>query len=320
MKKILLAIMSLAMACGIGVAAVGCGGNGSDSIVVIGREASSGTREAFDKAVVNAEGESLDDYSSSQNPDEEEHAGYVSGAIYLGGTGDVASRVASTKDAIGYISLGSVDESVKDLKIEGVEATESNVLDGKYAIQRPFVVMKRDASKGELQGLAADFYSFLTSEEAQGYMEEAGVISLTDTDLRDGQEVTQYTALSAKPATGDKIVIRGSTSMTDTINIMIREYVELNSGWCTNEMFDLQLQGSSYGRDAVDGDTTCNIIGLASSSEAESDTRDHFNIALDAVAVIVNPDNELSDITLEQLYDIYTGAITTWSELTGTEA
>ena len=318
MKKILMAILSGILAVGIGVAAVGCGGSGS-SLVVVGREASSGTREAFDKAVKNAEGTSLDDYSGENNPDGEEHAGYVKGAVYLGGTGDVASRVASTKGAIGYISLGSVDESVTALNIEGVVADEANVLNGSYAIQRPFVVMKRDASKGDLQDLAADFYSYLTSEQAQGHMEEAGVISLTDTDKRDGQEVTQYTALTAKPAEGDKIVIRGSTSMTDTISIMIREYVELNKAWCTNEMFDLQLQGSSYGRSAVDGDTTGNVIGLASSAETESDTRDHFNIALDAVAVIVNPSNEVKDITLEQLFDIYTGAITSWDELTAAE-
>ena len=132
MKKILMAILSGILAVGIGVAAVGCGGSGS-SIVVVGREASSGTREAFDKAVKNAEGTSLDDYSGENNPDGEEHAGYVKGAVYLGGTGDVASRVASTKGAIGYISLGSLDTSrVKAIKIGGVDATVDNVKNETY--------------------------------------------------------------------------------------------------------------------------------------------------------------------------------------------
>lgn len=309
-----MAILSGVLAVGIGVAAVGCGGG--NSIVVCGREASSGTREAFDKVVANAEGTTLEDYSSEQNPDESANAGYVSGALYFGSTGQVASRVASTRNAIGYISLSSVDESVKALQVEGVTPSDATVLDGSYQIQRPFVMMW--SKKVELTPVTQDFLTFLKSDDAQAVVVEEGGVSLTKSEDRNDEGVGEYTPLTEAPEGNLTINVRGSTSMTDLMDALVGEYCELNSSWMRQSNFNIDLQGSSTGRSAVDNDTVGNVIGMASSAEAEDTPRNYFNIALDAVAVIVNPSNELENITLAQLYDIYTGRVTSWTELTST--
>ena len=304
MKKILMAILSLALACGIGVAAVGCGGR--DAIVVIGREASSGTREAFDKIVANANGDKLEDVDN-----------YVSGATTYSSTGDVASRVASTAGAIGYISLSSVNDSVKALTVEGVAASEAAVLDGTYKIQRPFVITTSKTQT--LTPVAQDFYNFLASDDAQAVVKEEGLVSLTETDDRNGVAQGTYEAKQTSPsgsAVAEKsIVIRGSTSMNDVIMSLVGEYCDINSAWISDSAFDISLNGSAEGRDAAKNDTVGNVIGLASSASSSDSERNCFYIALDAVAVIVNPGNDISNITLAQLYDIYTGGITKWSEV-----
>ena len=104
--------------------------------------------------------------------------------------------------------------------------------------------------------------------------------------------------------------------MADLMDALVGKYIELNP-WMKQSNFQIDLQGSSTGRSAVDADTVGNVIGMASSAEKSDTPRNYFNIALDAVAVIVNKDSTLTNITLEQLFDIYTGAITKYSELVG---
>ena len=311
MKKILMAILSLALALGIGFAAVGCGAN--DAIVVCGREASSGTREAFDK-IVAKDGKTLEKYSEEANPDENANAGYVSGAQYFSGTGLVANKVASTAGAIGYISLSSVDDTLKALTVEGVAASTATVLDGSYKIQRPFVITTRTAGLAE-GSIAADFLSFLQSDDAQAIVEDEGLVSLTETDDRNGTALGTYEPKAEAPAqvTDGCVVIRGSTSMEDVITALVGEYRKVNP-WMKESGFSIDLNGSSEGRSAAKDDTVGNVIGLASSASSSDSERYCFYIALDAVAVVVNKDNELENITLAQLYDIYTGTITKWSE------
>lgn len=316
MKKILIAILSIAMACGIGFAAVGCNSEAKDAIVVCGREASSGTREAFDK-IVAKDGKTLADYSEEANPDGELNAGYVKGAQYFSGTGLVASKVASTKGAIGYISLSSVDEeTLKPLTVNGVAASEETVLDGTYAVQRPFVITTRKA--GLAQGsIAEDFLKFLQSDDAQAVVGDEGLVSLTETDDRNGQALGTYDPLPSAPAevTAGCVQIWGSTSMEDVITALMKKYREINP-WMTEAGFSITLNGSSEGRSKAKDDTVGNVIGLASSESSSDSERYCFHIALDAVAVVVNKNNDnVSNITLEQLYDIYTGSVTKWSEL-----
>ncbi len=281
------------------------------NITVVVREQGSGTREAFD-TVVSDGTHKLEE----KDADGKKVYNTTNTAVQQTKTGTVLTAVASDVNAIGYISLGSVNDSVRAIRVGGVVPSESTVLDGSYKIQRPFVVMTRHGQT--LTPRAADFMNYLHSEASRGFAEEAGCIFLADPARRanSGAEpiaVSEYTKPAALPA-GDKIVVRGSTSMEKFINAAAKGYAA-QSGVGAEQIFDIQLEGSSVGRKAVEQDTTGNVIGL-SSAAVEQDTVDSFNVCADAVAVIVNRDNtSVDDLTLAQLYDIFSGKITKFSEL-----
>ncbi len=309
MKKIFAVILAITLLTGA-FAFAACQPN--DTIVVVGREASSGTREAFDK-VVAKDGMTLEKYGNETNPDDDAESGYREGALYFTSTSGVASKVATGKNAIGYISLGSVDSTVKALKVNGIEPSTETVLSGEYPIQRPFVIMTSKTTA--LTAVAADFLNFLKSSTAQQIVTNEKAVSLTDEQQRNAP-VTEYTPLTSAPQGDLTINVRGSTSMADLMDALVGKYIELNS-WMQQSNFKIDLQGSSTGRSAVDADTVGNVIGMASSAEKADTPRNYFNIALDAVAVVVNPNSSLTQITLEQLFDIYTGNITKFSQLVG---
>lgn len=279
-------------------------------ISVIIREQGSGTREAFDTVVtdgVNYLEEKVDGkkvYRCTQS------------AVTQTKTGLVLSAVASDENAIGYISLGSVNDTVSVVKVGGVAPSEQTVLDGSYSIQRPFVVMTR---KGQaLTARAADFLLFLKSGAADELAKTAGCIWLSDPARRanSGSEpiaVADYQKQSALPS-GEKIVIRGSTSMEKLITAAAKAYAELY-GVKAEDVFDIELEGSSVGRKAVEDDTVGNVIGLSSAAVNQANI-DSFNLCLDAVAVVVNRSNTaVTDLTLAQLYNIFSGKVTKFSEL-----
>lgn len=278
-------------------------------ISVIIREQGSGTREAFDTVVtdgVNYLEEKVDGkkvYRCTQS------------AVTQTKTGLVLSAVASDENAIGYISLGSVNDTVSVVKVGGVAPSEQTVLDGSYSIQRPFVIMTR---KGQaLTARAADFLLYLKSGAAEELAKTAGCIWLSDPARRanSGSEpiaVAAYQKQSALPS-GEKIVIRGSTSMEKLITAAAKAYAELY-GVKAEDVFDIELEGSSVGRKAVEDDSVGNVIGL-SSAAVDQATIDSFNLCLDAVAVVVNRNNTaVTDLTLSQLYNIFSGKVTKFSE------
>lgn len=161
-RKVILAIIVLVVALTAILAACG----GEKDIAVIARTSGSGTRDAFESIVKSEDGTSLKD------------AGLMKGAIEQDKTSTVISLVASTKTGIGYVSLGSVDESVKVLDVQGVKATAENVLNGSYKMQRPFVIMTNKALS-EADGLTAatkDFIAFLKSSQAQEIVGEEGYV------------------------------------------------------------------------------------------------------------------------------------------------
>lgn len=302
-------VLAGAMLLAAGVCA-GCA-TAEKRITVVVREQGSGTREAFDTVV-------SDGTHKLEEKDAEGKKIYntTDTAIQQTKTGTVLTAVASDVNAIGYISLGSVNDTVCMLRVGGVEASESTVLNGSYKIQRPFVVMTRHGQT--LTPRAADFMNYLHSEAAREHAEAAGCIFLADPARRANSgatpiAVSSYERLTTLPA-GDKIVVRGSTSMEKFINAAAKGYAALY-GVGAEQIFDIQLEGSSVGRKAVEQDTTGNVIGL-SSAAVEREEIDSFNVCLDAVAVIVNKENTaVSDLTLAQLYDIFSGKITKFSEL-----
>lgn len=292
MKKLLVLIVSALLAV-TGVAATGC--NGEKEILVVMRENGSGTREAFEKVVKNDE-VSLDDITNEEGGD----YAFVLNRQELPSTSQVITSVAASKNAIGYVSLASVGSTVKKIQVNGVDATTENVQSGDYAIQRPFLMLTR--SDEVITAAAQDFLNFCMSEDAIEIIEGNGLIQDPD------RTPAAYTPATVSAATTINVI--GSTSMMEVMQKLIAAYNEVQP----NVTVEQQYPGSGGGRTGVENDTTGNTIGLASSS-SPNDAYVENTLCLDAVAVIVNPENEIENITIAQLFDIYTGAVKKFSEL-----
>lgn len=279
---------------------------GEKNISVITRESGSGTRSAFEE-LVSKDGVAL------------KNAELVSGISAQSSTSAVISQVASIPTAIGFVSLGSVDSSVKVLTLGGVAANSANVISGDYKLARPFVVAWNDAfgENGEsLTALTKDFVSYLKSADAQEIIVEEGYVTV---DANDSFAAFQ-TSLTGTVSASDKVVIRGSTSMDELMDKLEADYISIvgSAHGVAAGNFYKQCEGSSAGMTAAKGDNKGNTIGMSSSelSDADAAELEQFTVARDAIAVIVNKDNDqISNITIEQLFDIYTGAITKFSQL-----
>lgn len=312
--KSLFAIV-LTLSCVFGLASCGKDssetGSAEKNITVVVREQGSGTREAFDKVVTDGE-----HFLEEKDADGNKVYNTTDTAIQQTKTGTVLSSVASDKNAIGYISLGSLDDSVNVVSVDGVVPSEATVLDGTYKIQRPFVVMTN--SNVTLNPITADFMNYLKSADTEKHATKAGCIFLEDSTKRanegsDPIEVGKFTKQASLPK-GGKIIVRGSTSMEKFINAATKAYAELY-GTAPEDIFDIQLEGSSVGRKAVEDDTNGNVIGLSSASVSQDDITS-FNACLDAVVVIVHKENtDITNLTLNNLYDIFSGKITKFSEI-----
>ena len=291
-KKVIFVMIALVIALTAVLAACG----GEKDIAVIARTSGSGTRDAFESIVKSEDGTALKD------------AGLMKGALEQDKTSTVISLVSSTETGIGYVSLGSVDDSVKVLKVEGVEATAENVLSGDYKMQRPFVIMTSKAMGENLTAATKDFLAFLRSTQAQDVVEEEGYV-------RQDEGATEYTAPAS--AVSGTVSISGSTSVDPLMDKLIGKYKEIGGASVAGVEISKNCQGTSHGIAAVKADKTGNVIGLGSSAVKEADEAEiaHFEIALDAIAVIVNPENTLGHITIAQLLDIYTGKIVKFSAL-----
>lgn len=287
MKKILVLLMASVAALGL---FAGCGGSNDEfaygeMITVISREDGSGTRGAFVELTgveeKDADGNKVDNTTVE--------------AVIANKTGIVLQNVASDLYSIGYISLGSLDESVKALNVGGVEATAENVKNGSYIISRPFNI----AYKGELSEVANDFMTYILSTAGQGVVEEEGYIRINDA------------AVSYEPAgLSGKIVVAGSSSVGPVMEVLAESYMALNP----EVQIEVQISDSSTGmQNAMDG--TCDI-GMASRDLKDEEAAELKNveIALDGIAVIVNKNNPVVDITIEKIKEIFTGVVTTWEE------
>ena len=312
-KKIIAAIACIAAAITAILPATACSSNKFDpdkQITVVARTKTSGTREAFDTVVTDGTNHLLDKVNG------EKVFRTTDKAVCLEETAGVITKVTSDKQAIGYISLGSVNDTFKVIKVGGVTPSKATVLDHSYKIQRPFVLVTK---KGITHTpVAEDFIKFLKSASAEALCDKAGTVYLSDPAMRantgkDPIAVEKFEKQATLPS-GGKIIIRGSTSMEKLITLAAKAYADLY-GVNGADLFDIEVKGSSVGVSEAEKDTAGNVIGM-SSAKVDKDALDSFNICLDAVAVIVNNDNDIaSDLTLAQLYDVYTGKITKFSEL-----
>lgn len=277
-KKLVAMVLSLAM---VGGVITGCGGGASSAITVVSREDGSGTRGAFTELV----GVAKDDVDST-----------VATAEITNSTSVMMTTVAGDENAIGYISMGSLDDSVKALQVDGVEANVDNVKSGDYKVARPFEICTKD----NLSETAQDFIDYILSDDGQKIIEEEGYIS-----------VASGTSYSADDKEG-KITIAGSTSVAPVMEILAEQYKELNP----KVEIESQQTGSSAGiTSTIEG--ACDI-GMSSRELKDTELSEglsEIQIAMDGICIIVNNNSSIDELTSEQIKQIYVGEITDWSEL-----
>lgn len=256
----------------------------TDEINVLSREDGSGTRGAFIELFgieqKNEAGEKID--YTTENCD------------ITNSTSVMMTSVAGNDAAIGYISLGSLNETVKALRIDGVEATVENIKAGDYTIARPFNI----ATLGELSAAAQDFINFIMSAEGQQVIEENGCIAVAE----------EAAAFEAGRVSG-KVVVAGSSSVAPVMEKLKEAYEALNP----DVTIELQQTDSSSGMSSVK-DGVCDI-GMASRELKESELEaglKPLTIAMDGIAVIVSNDNPVEELTSEQVRAIYMGEVTDW--------
>ena len=261
-------------------------GGVSGTISVVSREDGSGTRGAFVELTgveeKDADGNKVDHTTTS--------------AIIANSTDVVLNNVASDSNAIGYVSMGALNDTVKAVNVEGVEPTTDNVKAGTYQVSRPFnVAVSKDK---KMSDAAQDFYNFILSAQGQTIVEDNKYIKIDDS-AKD---------FESNKASG-KVVVAGSSSVTPVMEKLAEEYQKVNGGVTV----EVQQSDSTTGMtSAIEG--TCDI-GMASRelSDDEASKLTATAIALDGIAIIVNNKNDISDLSLDQIKQIYVGDLTDWS-------
>ena len=274
---------------------VGCGGTsdstegGTGAINVISREDGSGTRSAFVELFgveeKDANGEKIDRTKAD--------------ASVTNSTAVMMTNVANDPNAIGYLSLGSLDDSVKAVKIDNVDATADNVKNGTYAVSRPFNIVTKDS----VSEVAQDFIDFILSADGQKIVE----------DNKYTASVDNAKAFKTKAPTG-KLVIAGSSSVSPVMEALKEAYLAVN----TNAEIEIQTSDSTTGVNSAKEDI-CDI-GMASrelKDEEKSAGLTATVIAIDGIAVIVNDSNPIETMTKDQVKSVYVGETTDWSQLNG---
>lgn len=281
LKKILTLALAAVLA---GTALASCAAKGFDkdgAITVISREKGSGTRSAF----IELFGVEVDKEDKT-----------VETADITDKTNVMMTSVSQNANAIGYISLGSLNDSVKALKIDGAAATVENIENGSYKISRPFNI----ATKSEPSEAAADFIAFILSDEGQKVVKDNGYIPVKTNGAYNG----------SKPS--GKISIGGSSSVTPVMEKLKEAYNAVNP----NVTIEINMTDSSSGMTSV-AEGVCDI-GMASRALKDSELEAGLvptTIAMDGIAVIVNNENTLTGMTSEQVTKVFTGEITNWADL-----
>ena len=298
MKKISAMILAAVTA----AALTACGGNrtsetaaqtagetaqtASGAITVVSREDGSGTRGAF-----------IELFGIEQKNDAGEKIDYTTeDAEITNSTSVMMTTIAGNTQAIGYVSLGSLNDTVKAVKIDGAEATVDNIKSGVYKIARPFNI----ATKEGLSETAADFVSFILSEQGQQVVEENHYIS------RGNDGAYEPSGLKGK------VVVAGSSSVTPVMEKLKEAYVTLNP----DVTIEVQQSDSTTGMtSAIEG--VCDI-GMASRELKDSETAAGLTatvIAMDGIAVIVNNDSPIAELSSENVKAIFTGEVTDWEDV-----
>ena len=256
----------------------------SKDISVVSREDGSGTRGAFIELTgveeKDADGNKVDNTTLD--------------ASITNSTEVMMTTVSGNDYAIGYASLGSLNDTVKAVKVGGVEATADNINAGTYTLARPFNIVTGDS----VSEVAQDFINYIMSEDGQKIISDNGYIEVENTG--------SFTSTEAKGS----IVVAGSSSVTPVMEKLKEAYAKVNA----NASIEIQESDSTTGvNSAIEG--TCDI-GMASRNLKDEEKGVKATaIAKDGIAVIVNNNNTIDDLTVDQIKDIFTGAVTTWADV-----
>ena len=275
MKKLFAIVLALALTCAVAFAAEG-------TITVMSREDGSGTRGAF----VELTGVEQDDVDMT-----------TVDAVITNSTAVMLTSVAGDPAAIGYVSMGSLNETVKAVSVDGNAATVEGIKDGSYTLARPFVV----TTYGEVGEIAQDLLNYIMSAEGQAIINEEGYIAIDDA-------AEAYTAAGVS----GEITVGGSSSVTPVMEKLAEAYMALNP----DVTIIVQQSDSTTGvTGTIEGTVDLGMASRALKAEEEEQGVVGTTIAMDGIAVIVNLENDTENLTTEQIMNIYTGAITDWSEL-----
>lgn len=259
----------------------------SGAITVVSREDGSGTRGAFIElfGIEEKQGDEKVDMTTEE-------------ASITNSTSVMMTTVAGDENAIGYISLGSLNDTVKALKIDGAEATAENVANDTYKVSRPFNIV----TGGEVSETAQDFINYIMSADGQQIIEDNGYIKADS-------EAAGYEAADVS----GKVVVAGSSSVAPVMEKLKEAYEGINKAVTV----EVQQSDSTTGvNSAAEG---ISDIGMASRDLKEEETALGLTatvIARDGIAVVVNNTNELDELTSEQVKSVFTGEMTEWEELT----
>ncbi|MDY4277470.1 MAG: substrate-binding domain-containing protein [Faecalicoccus sp.] len=288
MNKFLKGMLALGLSA---TALVGCSSGGDDAqsdegtasgaITVVSREDGSGTRGAFTE-LIGIEEDGTDNTTSS--------------AQITNSTSVMMTTVEGNPYAIGYISLGSLNDTVKAVTVDGVEATVENVESGEYTVSRPFLVCTTE----DISELGQDFMNFIMSDEGQAIVEEEGYIPRETTG-----------AFTSNGASGD-LTVGGSSSVTPVMEKLAEAYEKINTGANVSVQ---QSDSTSGAENTISGVYEIGMCSRDLTEEEQSKGLTPTTIALDGIAVIVNKENAVSNLTTDQIKQIYTGEITDWADI-----
>lgn len=299
MKKFFAIMLGVLLIGSVAFAAVACNNTGNDTINVYSREDGSGTRSAFVELTgVLALGE-----------DGSETDMTFSGADIFSGTNELRTAVQNDKNGIGYISYGSLSDSVKAVSVDGVAPGTETIKSGEYKIARPFNVAYKAETLAS-NALLNDFVTnFLGSAQAQEVINDEKYVTVVE-------DAAEYVAPASAPA--GEIAIGGSSSVYPLMEKLIAKYVELSG--VDAAKIELSKSDSSGGmRDVASGTIQ---LGMASREVKQSEIENGLTplvIANDGIAVIVNNENAVNNLTMEQIRLIFTGELRNWADITSAE-
>ena len=274
-------------------------GGANEKIVVVGRDAASGTREFFWEHVMGK-------------------GDFAQGMLEKNSNGAVKTTVALTPGAIGYVGLGYIDAEVKAIKVNKngtlIEPSVANVINGTYPISRSLYFLTKGAPKA---GLATEFINFLLSVDGQKIVEEEGFVPLVDTGTKPQTAQTTTTQTTTQASVSGKITVTGSTTVLPIAQLAAESYMSKNSS------ADIKVSGGGSGVGVQAAGEGTADLGMSSREVKDSEFQKYPDmkvtvVAGDGIALIVNPSNTVSSLTLAQVKDIYSGKITNWSQVGGT--